>query len=223
MLITQRLAEKTITRANYVYKSDVPKSIQYQIQQLDEQEARIVELEVELSQLRNAHAELERNLAPYRIDAPFENITSIQRIPLELSQVEIPPIHRCPDEILCLIFEKYVIIPDYHPYIRCILLVCRRWYTLVTNTSKLWARIDISGLDLFDIGSRKSRFPYIFACLNRSKNLPLTVDLDMRDLSHSNYIAEDLAQHAKTILYEDDHDLILEQIWDVRHPIRIYH
>jgi hypothetical protein len=54
-------------RVSYVYKSDVPKSIQSQIQQLHEQETRIVELEVELSQLQKAHAELERDLAPYRI------------------------------------------------------------------------------------------------------------------------------------------------------------
>src|SRR5271170_3377437 len=108
MLIKQLLAEMSTTRVSYAYKSDVPKSIQSQIQQLHEHERRIVELEVELSQLRKAHAELERNLAPYRIDLPFTEIKSTQRVPLELCQVEAPPIHRCPDEILCLFFENSV-------------------------------------------------------------------------------------------------------------------
>jgi hypothetical protein len=207
------------TRVSYIYKPDVPKSIQSQIQQLHEQETRIVELEVELSQLRKAHAELEHDLAPYRIKTHFTDIMSVQRIPLELRQVEAAPIHRCPDEILCLFFETFLSLPqdEYfgspdHTQIRSLLLVCRRWYTLVTNTAKLWARIEASGLDLFDIGSRKSQFPYIFACLNRSTTLPITVALDMRDLSNDDYIAESLAQHAKIIVDEDEHDGILHQI-----------
>jgi hypothetical protein len=84
---------------------------------------------------------------------------------------------------------------------------------LVTNMTRLWARIEIfSPWDLFDIGSRKSQFPYIFACLNHSKNLPITVDLEMRDLSHEDYITEALAQHATTIVDEDEHDGILYQM-----------
>jgi hypothetical protein len=215
-------------RVNCVYKSDVPKSIQSQIQQLHEQETRIVELEVELSQLRKAHAELEHDLAPYRIKTHFTDIMSVQRIPLELRQVEAAPIHRCPDEILCLFFETFLSLPQdeyfesphYHPQIRSLLLVCRRWYTLVTSTAKLWNQIEASGLDLFDIGSRKSQFPYIFACLNRSKNLPITVDLDMQDLDHGAYIIEALAHQAKAIVDEDEHDRIIQQIadqvWDFR-------
>jgi hypothetical protein len=228
MLIKRFLVEMSTTRVSYTYKSDVPKSIQGQIQQLHEQETRIVELEVELIQLRKAHAELERDLAPYRIEAPFADIRPTQRIPLELPKVEAAPIHRCPDEILCLFFEAFVSLPPdedvdhhYHPQIRRLLLVCRRWYTLVTNTARLWARIEISSpLGLFDIGSQKSQFPYIFACLNRSKNLPITVDLDMQDLDHGAYIIEALAHQAKAIVDEDEHDRIIQQIadqvWDFR-------
>jgi F-box-like len=176
-----------------------------------------VELEAELIQLRKAHAEMERNLAPYRIESPFTEIKSTQRTPLELCQVKAPPIHRCPDEILCLFFEEFVfvpyfVLPHYHHHIRRLLLVCRRWYTLVTNTARLWARIDASGLDLFDIGARKSLFPYIFACLNRSKNLPITVHLDMQGLSNGGYITESLTQHAKAIVDEDEHNVIVQRI-----------
>jgi hypothetical protein len=217
MLIKQFPAEMSTTRASYTYKSDVPESTQNQIQQLHEHETRIVELEVELSQLRKAHAELERDLAPYRIESPFADIKSTQMIPLELYQVA--PIHRCPDEILCLFFENFVI-SHHHFHIGRLLLVCRRWYTLVTNTAKLWARIEACALDLFDIGARKSLFPYIFACLNHSKNLPITVHLDMQDLYHGDYIAAALAQQAKTIVDGDDHDgitqQILDQSWDFR-------
>jgi F-box-like len=214
----------TTARVSYVYKSDVSESIQLQIQQLHKQEAQIMELEAELSQLRKAHAELERDLAPYRIDSPFADIKSTQSIPLELYQVEAAPIHQCPDEILCLFFENYVLIRDddddfvfRHPHfhIRRLLLVCRRWYTLMTNTAKLWTRIEIfSPLDLFDIGARKSLFPYIFACLNRSKSLPITVHLDMQLLNDEDYITESLIQHAKAIVDEDEHELIIQQIRD---------
>jgi hypothetical protein len=218
------LAEMSTTRGNYIYESKVPEFIQRQIQQLHEQEARIVELEAELNQLRKAHTELESDLAPYRVEARFADITITQRPSLELS--EVAPILRCPDEIFCLFFDpllslaqdEYFESPHRHPQIRSLLLVCRRWYTLVTNTAKLWARIEASVFDLFDIGSQKSQFPYIFACLNRSKNLPITVYLDMRDLSHYDYITEALAQHAKAIVYEDECDAILEKIrnedWD---------
>ena len=93
MLIKRFLVEMSTTRVSYTYKSDVPKSIQCQIQQLHEHETRIVELEIELSQLRKAHVELERNLAPYRIEAPFADIRSTQRMPLELCKVKAAPIH----------------------------------------------------------------------------------------------------------------------------------
>ena len=214
-------AEMSSARVNYVYKSDVSESIRLQIQQLHLQEARIVELEAELSQLRKAHGELERDLAPYRIESPFANITSTQRIPLELCQVEAAPIHRFPDEILCLVFKKYIFMQSNGPCIRRLLLVCRRWYMLVTYTAKLWARIEIrSALDLFDIGARKSLFPYIFACLDRSKNLPITVDLQMDNLGHEYYIAEALVQQAKAIVDEDERDMIVDRIesqeWDFR-------
>jgi hypothetical protein len=205
--------------SNYIYESNVPEFIQRQIQQLYEQETRIVGLEAELSQLRKAHAELERDLAPYRVETRFAEIISTQRISLELS--EVAPIRRCPDEILCLFFESFVFphneyfdVSHYHPQICRLLLVCRRWYTLVTNTAKLWTRIEVSVLNLFHIGFQKSQFPYIFACLDRSKNLPITVDLEMRDLGHYDYITESLAQHAKVIVYEDECDLILQQIRD---------
>ena len=202
------------TRASYIYRPNVPEFIQRQIQQLHEREARIVELEAELSQLQKDHAQLERDLEPYRVGSSSADVT------IEPTAIETAPINRCPDEILCLIFENSVLIPHYHVFIRH-LLVCRRWYTLVTNTAKLWARIEIfSPWDLFDIGSRKSLFPYIFACLNRSKNLPITADLDMRGLNPHNYIAATLAEHAKAIVDEDDRQAIDEHIqlqeWDFR-------
>jgi hypothetical protein len=214
-------AEMSTTRASYIYGSNVPEFIQRQIQQLHENEARIVELEAELSQLRKNHAQLEHDLEPYRVDSSFADVTLAQKISIEPTDIETAPINRCPDEILCLIFDNFVLVLCHHLYIRRLLLVCRRWYTLVTNTAKLWAQIEISSpWDLFDIGSQKSRFPYIFACLNHSKNLPITVYLDMQYLSHQLYIAEALAQQAKAIIDEDDHDMIFQRIrnqdWNFR-------
>jgi hypothetical protein len=170
------------TQASYIYRPNVPEFIQRQIQQLHEKETRIVELEAELSQ----NAQLERDLEPYRVGSSLAHVTSVQRISIE--PIGTAPINRCPDEIIYMIFEDCVLFPD-HFYIRRLLLVCRRWYTLVTNTAKLWSRIEISSpWDLFDIGSQRSQFPYIFACLDRSKNLPITLHLDMEGLSRDHYI-----------------------------------
>jgi hypothetical protein len=201
------------SRAHEGYQQNVPESVLHQIQLLHAQQKRIVELEVELRRLRENRTQLERDLEPYRIGAPFADITPVQRIPMEPVQVESARIHRCPDEILCMIFENCVLLPFHHLYIRRLVLVCRRWYTLVTNTVKLWARIEISSpCDLLDIGSEKSQFSYIVACLRRSKNLQITVDLDLEDLICANYIAQELSGHAKNIVDEVHHNSIVRSI-----------
>jgi len=198
------------------YQQNLPESVLHRIQQLHEKEARIVELEAELSQLRKDHAQLERDLEPYRIGFSFADVASVQRISREPTDIKTAPINRCPDEIICMIFENCVLIPYQHLYIRRLLLVCRRWYTLVTNTAKLWARIGISSpWDLFDIGSRKSLFSYIFACLARSKDLLITVDLDLESLLCGDYIAKGLSEYVKTIVDEVYHRPIIEVIEEI--------
>ena len=103
-------AEMSTTRASYIYGSNVPEFIQRQIQQLHENEARIVELEAELSQLRKNHAQLEHDLEPYCVDSSFADVTLVQKTSIEPTDIETAPINRCPDEILCLIFDNFVLV-----------------------------------------------------------------------------------------------------------------
>jgi hypothetical protein len=219
-LIKHLLVKISTTPVNYVYKSDLPESIQRRIKQLHEQEKQIVELEVELSQLRNDYAQLERDLEPYRISSSSIDVTLAQRTSREsthYSHIETASINRCPAEILCLIFEEYTLISRNHVFIRCLLLVCRRWYLLVANTAKLWARIEIlEPWDLLDIISKKPQSSYISACLNRSKDLPITVDLDLEYLVCANYIIRELTGYAKTTVDEAHHDSITRVIENVQ-------
>lgn len=139
-----------------------------------------------------------------RLNALEMEIDKIQR---ELSEEEHiqpshvasgrAPIHKCPDEVLLHIFSRYLETPlgshrSQHPYIRRLLLMCKRWNYVIMNTSSLWARIEIiDPYALFDYPNKKSLVSYIKACVQRSKELPLDVELDLSFLPNVNaYIAK---------------------------------
>ncbi|PVF98500.1 hypothetical protein CPB86DRAFT_784740 [Serendipita vermifera] len=88
--------------------------------------------------------------------------------------------NKCPTEIFIEIFKLYLI--PRHRSIRTLLFVCKKWNQLVMNTPTLWNRIDLC----FDSGSISdgplSLVPYIQACKERSQNLRLDINLNLRDI-----------------------------------------
>ncbi|KAG8940569.1 hypothetical protein FRC03_005369 [Tulasnella sp. 419] len=81
-----------------------------------------------------------------------------------------PPIHRCPDEILVLIFEDLLISLKASYQLHQLRLVCRRWYEVTESNSVLWSYLVITS---------KTRRRQIDTHLAKSRSAPLTIDLDL--------------------------------------------
>jgi hypothetical protein len=160
----------TSTESNWKFGSDLPDFVLRKVELLRQQEARIFDLEDELLRLRRQRHELQVELSPYRQP--------------HTPHAAVAPINRCPNEILQLIFE-YDVKSDFsrHPSIRRLLLVCRSWLRLIMNSPGLWALIQIQDpWYIFERRTQKSQAAYISACINRSKDAPLKLSLDLQYL-----------------------------------------
>jgi hypothetical protein len=127
-------------------------------------ESRIKILE---NQLKDAHAERQR----WKRQLEF----AINK--------ELDHFNKCPVEILVEIFQIYL--TPRHRHIRTLLLVCKKWYELVMKVPSLWGRIDLyfSGPPSFD--EPFDLIPYIRACKQRSKNISLDIDVDIRQIGNA--------------------------------------
>jgi hypothetical protein len=204
------------TRVGSEYRADVAESVQLLIQQFYQEENRIAHLEAGLHQLRGKHEDLRQELAPYRITASSTTPTLHVGHPVDQKHNgrSVPPIHRCPDEVLYLIFEQCVTPSYYHRFIRRLLLVCKRWYDIVINRAKLWAQVEIVSWDLFDFSIPNSQLPYISTCMVRSKDVPMEATVDLSDFCDSGYIVEALIRYARTITDKEEQGVIVGTIVD---------
>lgn len=193
------------------YKEDVSDVIREKISLFRSQEHRISALELELNDLREQHNRLEQELEPYRL--PYRTICQISAFSGALNDPCL--IHHLPDELLYSIFKLCIQGPydDPRRTIGTLLFVCKRWYTLTMSSPKLWSNIQID--DPFrhiDFVNRRSRISYVHSCLSRSQGLPLNVEIDFGCVDEMGYIKEELIQHAETILHEDVHEGVWDQI-----------
>lgn len=146
-----------------------------QIDALHKQAMEIVTLETRLATLRQKYNRL-RELSPY-----LDTTMQMDLATLPSTNVTIAaPIHRCPADILYMIFHLYL--AQDHQQIRILLLVCKDWNQFVMNSPKLWARLHIvDAYDLFSLRTRHSKKSYISACMERSCNLKLEVKLYLQN------------------------------------------
>jgi hypothetical protein len=174
--------------SNIRYQDNLPQEIKEKIQLSVEQDAAILDLETRLREMRIKQTELLRELAPFRhLRHEIGQGSSYEQI--EGSETFI---HRCPTEILILIFE-YSIAKN-HSRIRSLLVICRRWYHIVMDTPTLWATIQITKSDL------KSHDVYIAACNERSRSALMDIDLDFTEFpSHREYTRRKIGTLLRTI------------------------
>jgi len=88
-------------------------------------------------------------------------------------------INRSPFEILVNIFEL-VIRKDNSPIIGSLMLVCKYWYEIITQTPFLWSRIAASptrgGDNLYQLAG------FVDAAMRKSRDHPIEISLDMTKL-----------------------------------------
>lgn len=189
----------------WIFPPNVKQKVQKKINLLRKTTSQVSSMETELTKLKLQKAKLEKELERFR---------------LKHSEVRLGPIARCPDEVLLLIFEHFL--NSDHPLIRILLFVCKRWYDIVMNRPCLWARIKIDdALTLFPYKYCPSltQAPYIIACYERSKGLPLDVELFLYEFpSIQEYLREELYRAARGITDDSEHDeiagKIFEKDWD---------
>jgi hypothetical protein len=186
----------------------------------DTKEKRLAALQTRLCQLRAECTNVERECAQLEHElghrsARIGSTGSSQAAALVLSTNA--PIHRCPNEILIQIFNYYLE-PFHHYHIRRLLLVCKRWHSIVMRTKKLWARIEIdNAVDLFGIETKTSLVPYVDACFERSQDLTLDVDLNLEDFPDlDEYITTSLYTCAKSIIDYPHPRSVLSNLDDIR-------
>lgn len=159
------------------YRDDIPDDVAQRIRLLREQEQQIETLEAQLRALRRSHTALRKELVPYLVTASSmlpESDGSLQNAAIQ----KIIPIESCPDEVLNIIFG--LCIAECHSRIAILLQVCRHWHHLIMNSPILWARLQINQTNYrsFIDPSNKKFDSYKFACMDRSKGGPITIDLN---------------------------------------------
>jgi F-box-like len=101
-----------------------------------------------------------------------------QRLPA----ASVAPIHKCPHELLVMIFKLYV---SNKPFLIChILLVCKTWHAIAVGTPSFWTKIFIN-IATREVDAEeviKALRPRIEASLLRSQPLLLDIRLDLRSL-----------------------------------------
>lgn len=115
------------------------------------------------------------------------------------------PIHNLPVETICNIFE-YVVF-SHTTRIRTLLLVCRRWNSIIIHAPRLWSVITIAGPfhpSLFD-----TIMGYYKTATRRSQKLPLYVTLDTTSL----FLASKFCRITRDLLLHDSEVKERGQIW----------
>jgi hypothetical protein len=196
-----------------LYSENVPAYIGQKIEKLQEHARHIANLEAQLDIHRTEYASIEAELLPFRIQAVGDKWTSVAS--------PAAPIHRCSNEVLHYIFEYYV--TSFHTYIRRLLLVCKRWYSLVMGSPGLWAHLRISGvLDHNFIESGPSH-RYLTACMERSQGLPMAVVLWMPGYGDvAEFISSRVKDYALSMINPAQHSAlersIYQQDWEYNSP-----
>jgi hypothetical protein len=194
------------------FKEDVSDVIREKIGLFRSQEDRISALELELNDLREQHNRLQQELEPYRIQ--YCKMHPILISPVALSDRSF--INHLPEELLYSIFKLCILIPydNHRAPIGTLLFVCKRWYTLIMSSPKLWSKIEINDpFELFDLINKQSQTSYIPSCLSRSQGLPLDIEIDFESFDENAYIKGKLMEHAKTIIHEHEHLRFWSQIF----------
>lgn len=184
-----------------MYCHHVPAYISHKIAREGEIEERIAELQEELKGLQTELTNLRAQLLPFRLQP----------------SVDLPPrtpIIKCPNEILYSIFK--FTIEDYHPRIRRLLLVCRRWNSIIMTSPRFWTEISINDVSDPNFLDATYSHNYINACLERSQGLSLHIDLDMSFYDwHEGYIRDEIDKCARQFLEPADQILFSHQLWSL--------
>ncbi|PVG01618.1 hypothetical protein CPB86DRAFT_666509, partial [Serendipita vermifera] len=117
-------------------------------------------------------------------------------------------IHKCPTEILCMIFD-FSLIHD-HTRIRELLLVCKRWNYLIMRTPKMWTHIQFKVTDVLSpkIGIYHR---YLDACMARSWPLLLNIEIDVEEFrTLEDYLREEVMERMKVVVDKEDWDAIYD-------------
>ncbi|KAG9051928.1 hypothetical protein FS842_010812 [Serendipita sp. 407] len=145
------------------YRDDLHPSVETKISELARHRALVHDLEQKLSVAREVCGALEIELSPY---LEFPSVIKSCRISL------------LPSELLVEIFTLYLKSVG-HPFIRRLILVCRRWHHLVVRTASLWTTIHAK--PIYPSVQHPNPYSelrlYIKACLQRSETLPLDINI----------------------------------------------
>lgn len=192
-------------------EANVPQVVRQRVDLLHAKQQQVLDLEARIQILRNECDHLRVELSRYLIQRNVENDPGLVNSDGDKDRPQVPfyarkgaPIHQCPDEILGFIFSLYLI--PRHMCIRRLLLVCKRFYRLVLESPRLWARIQIWDIDQFIRYTEKQPSTlYISACMERSRGLPIDVELDISNVHEKprrylgaslNYIDHPLSKYA---------------------------
>jgi F-box-like len=79
---------------------------------------------------------------PAHIEANQQTIQTPQEECQRLDAAFVAPIHKCPHELLVMIFKHYL---SNKPFLICrLLLVCKTWHTIAVGTPLFWTKIFIN-------------------------------------------------------------------------------
>jgi hypothetical protein len=92
-------------------------------------------------------------------------------------------VNKCTVEILVEIFRMYL--TPRHQHIGTLLLVCKKWYELIMKTPSLWNCIDLYFDGPPEVDEPLCLVPYVEACKQRSENLKLDINLDLKMIGNA--------------------------------------
>lgn len=106
-----------------------------------------------------------------------------------------------PDKLICEIFEYATLLC--HPFIRSLLLVCRRFHRIIMSASSLWTRIDLLfPKDLMDCFSPTKE--YVVTCLERSRGRLLDITIRFPQyIIAENYTINQVAVEMTPVIGQD--------------------
>ncbi|KIM31214.1 hypothetical protein M408DRAFT_255710 [Serendipita vermifera MAFF 305830] len=167
------------------YSSNLPPEIQEKVERLTECQKQITGLESQLIQFKKEKDRLEEELLDYHVDKTPERPVSAVMVAVGRTNIQ-----KLPDEMLLHILEYFL--SKNHRLIRRLLLVGNHWNRMVMQSPRLWARIQLSPLDYEEYRySSASLLRYVEVCIQRSKSVPLDIELDYEYLrTREEYVQE---------------------------------
>jgi hypothetical protein len=203
-------------RTQWQYQPELSEAVQDKISQLSALDKLLTKIESEFEELFTVRLQLEIETMPYRLPPPRQTEGEPST-----SLIRESPIERCPDDILLLIFHECL--NPRHDKIGHLLRVCKRWNHMVMNTPTMWARIQVTEVDQFfeDESSVRSTVSYVSACLERSCNLLLDIELNLMDIpSCSGYIESQARDFLRSIVDEEDHEEVDDVVDNIEWTFR---